>query len=286
MFQSTKDAVATVQQTLFYLSEVIEVARAINSQISRSKITSSTLYAKAMSGKLNDSPIVRELLLAVKKTPSDILTHVIQTIEGLMPEPHASDLWMLAERLHELIAEDDSGQPMRSEHDVRHDTMRTTVVAQKVQLSRHKTKLSEKDEAYSKIVTEFHELLTAMFKDIQNPLDLLGHEIVIYDFRMPHRAAVTPKPRFALERALSSPHDYLNCQCCGAAANGGIQGDVSFCYAINSSKLANSIIGNLNVDNPPTNSSTLPLISRIGSSNQRERSLVSLHRDHGRRWRG
>merc|ERR1712000_106404 len=107
---------------------------------------------------------------------------------------------------------------MRSEHDIRNDTLRTTVVAQKVQLSRHKAKLSEKDEAYSKIVTAFHDLLSNMFGNLQNPLDMFGNEILIYDLRMPHRASLMSKPRFAIERALSSPHDYLNCQCCGSAA--------------------------------------------------------------------
>jgi origin recognition complex subunit 3 len=34
--------------------------------------------------------------------------------------------------------------------------------------------------------------------------------------------AVMPKPRFAIERALSTPHDYLNCTCCASGPGVGL----------------------------------------------------------------
>lgn len=228
MFESAKDAVVKIQQAFAYLSQAVHVACAVTEQLSKTKLSPSSTYTKALKDNFDESPIVRELLLAVKKAPSDILMQSFQAIEGIFPEAHAASLEGLRTRLQELAGKDISAKPLRSEHDIRADTVRTTVVAQKVQLSRHKAKLSEKDEAYSKIVVEFHDLLTAVFNDVQSPLDLPGHEIVIYDLRMPHRAALTPKPRFALERALCSPHDYLNCKCCAAAANGGQHGEVKF----------------------------------------------------------
>jgi origin recognition complex subunit 3 len=232
MFSSIKDAVKTAQQSLAYQSQAVQVAYTINSRLSKTKTTPSAIYSKAMAGKLSDSPFVRELLLAVKQAPSNILMEILTCVEGIFPAAHASDLQDLTQQLKELAGEDHLAQPMRSEHDIRSDTLRTTVVAQKVQLSRHKAKLSKKDEAYSKIVTEVHDLLTTTFKGVQNPLDMPAHEIVVYDLRMPHRAALIPKPRFVLERALSSPHDYLNCQCCGAATNGGQHGEVSSLYQL------------------------------------------------------
>lgn len=46
------------------------------------------------------------------------------------------------------------------------------------------------------------------------PQELFLHEILIYDFRSPYRDVFAPRPRAALERALSAPHDYLGCEWC------------------------------------------------------------------------
>lgn len=228
LFDAIKSAIADLQQTLFYAAQTVQVIHSIQKRLFKGATTASDLYTKALSGAFVDSPVIRELLLGVRKCPSNVLADTLGAITSVCPEACKSDLEDLSTRLNTLIREDDSGQPMRSEHDVHHDTMRTTVVAQKVQLSRHKAKLSEKDEAYSKLVMETHDFLDKMFKDLRNPMEMLGHEIVIYDQRTPHRAAMMPKPRFAIERALSSPHDYLNCQCCGTA--GGKAGEVSLLH--------------------------------------------------------
>jgi origin recognition complex subunit 3 len=39
-------------------------------------------------------------------------------------------------------------------------------------------------------------------------------EVFMYDLKSPHTEVFQPKPRFAVERALASPHDYLGCECC------------------------------------------------------------------------
>jgi origin recognition complex subunit 3 len=38
--------------------------------------------------------------------------------------------------------------------------------------------------------------------------------VLIYDLKSPHTEVFQPKPRFAIERALATPHDYLGCDCC------------------------------------------------------------------------
>lgn len=220
MLEAISTAIGNIQQALTHIATVIPIIQTVQRQFLRPPSNASSLYIKGISGELAESPTVRELLLSVKKTPSDILSKTLEAIHDLCPDDQASDLEILTNRLNTLISEDVTGQPLRSEHDIRNDTVRTTVVAQKVQLSRHKAKLSEKDEAYSKIISAFHDLLSDIFKTLQNPLEMFGHEIVIYDLKTPHRAALIPKPRFAIERALSSPHDYLNCRCCADAATG------------------------------------------------------------------
>jgi origin recognition complex subunit 3 len=132
----------------------------------------------------------------------------------------------LAHLLSDLMSELDTltkahasqKKPFRSEHSLRHETLRTTVVAQKVELSRQKSTLSKQDAAYSKLVCRFHDELRIYFeKNLINPYNLFLHEVLVYELKSPHRDAFTPKPRFAIERALTLPRDYLGCNCCVAS---------------------------------------------------------------------
>ena len=181
----------------------------------------SELFIKALAGQLSDSPAVREVLLSIQRTPSDVLQLILSSIYPHLSGSDAETVKGLETKLATLLSQDGgTEQPLRSEHDLRHDTVRTTVVAQKVQLSRHKSHLSEKDAAYSKLVTEFHGWLKMYLDEtLMDPESLTLHEIVLYDPRVPHRAAFTPKTRFSIERALFAPHDYLNCSCCAEAGD-------------------------------------------------------------------
>lgn len=177
----------------------------------------SELYIKAMSGELGEATVLRESLLMVKKMPSDTLT---QMLSGLSESQES-----MAEILKELNLltkkNKATAAPMRSEHDIRHDTLRTTVVAQKVELSKQTSALSQQDKEYSKIVNRVDVALREYFHErLVNPKDLFLHEVLIYDAKSPYRDVFMPRPRFAVERALSSPHDYLGCDCCDPVENG------------------------------------------------------------------
>jgi origin recognition complex subunit 3 len=123
------------------------------------------------------------------------------------------DLIYSQQKLDTLLENADA--PLHTQHDVRNDSLRTTVVAQKVLLSKHKAALSEQDKAYSDLVTQFHDQLEAYFaSSFIDPKTLFLSEVLIYDLKSPHTEVFQPKPRFAVERALASPHDYLSCDCC------------------------------------------------------------------------
>jgi len=175
------------------------------------------LYIKAMSGELGEAAVLRESLLMVKKMPSDTLTKLLS---GLSESEAAvaeilKDLTLLTKKNKATAA------PMRSEHDIRHATLRTTVVAQKVELSKQTSALSQQDKDYSKIVNRVDVALRAYFNNrLINPEDLFLHEVLVYDAKSPYRDVFVPRPRFAVERALSSPHDYLGCDCCDPVENG------------------------------------------------------------------
>jgi len=177
----------------------------------------SELYIKAISNELGEAAVLRESLLMVKKMPSGTLTKLLSGLsesEAAMAEI-LKDLTLLTKKNKATAA------PMRSEHDIHHNTLRTTVVAQKVELSKQTSALSQQDKHYSKIVNRVDVALREYFHErLINPKDLFLHEVLIYDAKSPYRDVFMPRPRFAVERALSSPHDYLGCDCCDPRENG------------------------------------------------------------------
>ena len=177
----------------------------------------SDLYVKAVGGSLFDSPIVRELFLSVRKMPSDVLGTLLDQLVAMSAPEDAfrGDLLDIRHDLKELAGDaNGTNDPFRSEHDIRHETLRTTVVAQKVEISKQKSHLSAKDSAYSQLVQRTHALLqTHLGNLVIDPRSLFLHEIFFYDLRSPHRDVFTPKPRHAIERALATPHDYLSSTC-------------------------------------------------------------------------
>lgn len=109
-----------------------------------------------------------------------------------------------------------TGKPLRSQHSAQTKLLRTTVVAQKVQLSRDETSLSEEDKAFTELVDTLVRSLAAEIScDPANAI--LFHELWMYESVSPHKDVFIPRPGLIFERALSKPHDYLACTCCGAA---------------------------------------------------------------------
>jgi origin recognition complex subunit 3 len=111
------------------------------------------------------------------------------------------------------------GKPLRSSYAIHSQGVRTTVVAQRVQLSYEKFTLSKQDEQFTALIDRLSTALEQYFA-FENPQDLFLNEVWLYDSMSPYRDVFTPRPRFSIERALSAPHDYLNCKCCNPSVEG------------------------------------------------------------------
>ncbi|KAI5210842.1 hypothetical protein E4T38_01930 [Aureobasidium subglaciale] len=175
----------------------------------------SNLLVDALAGQLRDSNFEKNLFMCLKKSNSEAL---LLTLEEMLPIT-SGDLHntcsRLLKQLDKLQAQQTDGGALRSEQDVHNATLRTTVVAKKVELSKQKSTLTKGDAAYSEILNEFVEALKTHFDAVLiDPRALVFNEIFMYDLKSPHRDVFTPKPRGAIERALASPHDYLDCECC------------------------------------------------------------------------
>ena len=179
----------------------------------------SDMYIRAMSSQLAGSAAFVELMASVKKISSDLMKDMLDDLTGMSVPDEVEEI--LTELIQLTGHLGDTQAPLRSAYDVHHETLRTTVVAQKVSLSKNISKLSAQDSAYTKIVDRIYNSLCSYFETaLINPQDLFLNEILILDSKSPHREVFTPKPRFAIERALSSPHDYLGCDCCGGSDSG------------------------------------------------------------------
>lgn len=112
------------------------------------------------------------------------------------------------------------GKTLRNQYGAQGRVLRTTVVAQKVQLSKDESSLTTEDKAFSELVDK----LAVHLSDATScqPADtVLFHELWMYESKSPHKDVFIPRPGTVFERALARPHDYLACACCSKVDGGG-----------------------------------------------------------------
>ncbi|OCL01814.1 hypothetical protein AOQ84DRAFT_328398, partial [Glonium stellatum] len=216
LYDNTIENIKSSQMVILSLVSATSVLVAIRNCIPRTPyVPRSTLYVRATSGELDGSPIIRETLLMIRKASSDLLYQMLEALSTLKECHLPIDIGAYQKELDSLVKETTNETPLRSQHDVRNNTLRTTVVAQKVELSKQRSTLSEQDTAYSGLVGRFHDDIENYFTStLILPQSLVLSEILLYDLKSPHSETFTPRPRFVIERSLSSPHDYLDCSCC------------------------------------------------------------------------
>ena len=224
LFEFALESVGYGRKVIADAIAAMELVRAIQRSLPNTQVSAkSTLYIQAMSGKLAASPMVRALLLSLRKAPSNV---ALQAMKNTVSLSISSDVRTQTEAiindLEDLIAaQEDSKQPLRSEDDMKNSTLRTTVIAQKVELSKQKSTLSKQDAAYTSIVRRFSDLLEKhCLEKLVGAKDLVLNEVFVYDMKSPYQQVFTPRPRHAVERALAAPHDYLSCDCCGPEQGG------------------------------------------------------------------
>jgi len=225
LFGVVRNLITQGRNRLTDLTLAVDTLRTVQRCLPNTQIsTYSTLYLQAMNGKLNGSALVRSLLLTLRKSPSHAAVEILQSILIFdLPHDVGTACKSLAKELSMLLkAQGGSTTQLRSEDDVKNSTLRTTVVAQKVELSKQKSSLSKQDAAYTAIVRRLSDVLEGYFTDqLIDPESLVFHEIFVYDLKSPYREVFTPRPRHAIERALAAPHDYLDCDCCAPEQGDG-----------------------------------------------------------------
>lgn len=109
-----------------------------------------------------------------------------------------------------------NGTTLKSKYSAQSRVLRTTVVAQKVQLSQDTATLTEEDNAFTKAIDTLTGLLSNNLSC--DPIDnLILHEVWVPDSTTPYQDVFVPRPGATFGHALSRPHDYLACACCSKA---------------------------------------------------------------------
>ncbi|KAL2134751.1 hypothetical protein VTI74DRAFT_10907 [Chaetomium olivicolor] len=136
-------------------------------------------------------------------------------------EEFVTSLTDLRDEVEGLIDRSKSnGTALKSKYSAQSRVLRTTVVAQKVQLSQDTATLTDEDKAFTDAVDTLLGLLSENLHC--GPVDnLFLHEVWVFDSKSPYRDVFVPRPGATFGRALSRPHDYLACACC-SKANGGL----------------------------------------------------------------
>lgn len=187
------------------------------------------LYIIAFQGGLAQSDFFKRALESIKRmTPDDLvdfMQSIVKCIENgnsekeLTSRGHEDELLEEIEELHAKVSalakhSMETGAPIRSSYAIHSKGVRTTVVAQRVQLSYEDSTLTEQDKDFTGIVDHLMHCLKDHFSQLENPQEMFLNEAWLYDWTVPHKSVFTPRPREAIELALATPYSYLSCGCC------------------------------------------------------------------------
>lgn len=175
---------------------------------SAKKTSVSDLSVRALSGELLESQVVDDMLATVRTFDSEKLGPLVDSLP--MTFPADLGLGEIKSDFATLASANANFGPLRSEYNINSSIVKTTVVQQRILLSKGKSNLSEQDIEYTRIVDRLVSALQEYLTEtLILPQELFMHEAFLFDLRNPLKETFTPRPRFALERALANPFDYL-----------------------------------------------------------------------------
>ncbi|TVY35860.1 Origin recognition complex subunit [Lachnellula subtilissima] len=189
------------------------------------------LYMTIFEGALSNSDYLKRALDSIKRmTPNDLVVF-IQRIKGAIENgSHELDLDGWADEDEGLIRElrdvemkavglsensADIEKSIRSSDAIHSKGLRTTVIAQRVQLSYEKSTITEAEKEFINLIDHVSKLLEQYFA-LENPKDLFLNELWLCDSADSFLDVFAPRPRAAIENALSAPYEYLTCEIGGS----------------------------------------------------------------------
>lgn len=195
-----------------------------------------TLYTSALADGIDLQSQDSKTLESVRRLSPDEIASLLQRLtatiksgshdiglQGWAEEDEGAlrELSEMGEQIASLQAESQlKGKPLRSQYSAQSRVLRTTVIAQKVQLSQDESNLTEEDKGFTKLLDRLTEFLTSRISCRPAEANFLN-ELWMYESKAPYKDVFIPRPGAIFERALSRPHDYLACTCCSDVTDGG-----------------------------------------------------------------
>ena len=222
LLKAARQGIELGQDAMKHHHQAVGIFKSLRNWGRCSPITSPSDFeidAQALSGvTFHESQIYSDTLSAVRKMSSKDLTKLLANLLlafPMRPFPFENILENLS-----VLHKNSTDDHIRSAHDPACATASTRVTKHNtVSLAKHAPKLTASEKKYTAIVNGFVSDLEAYFEaSMINPTSLFMHEAFLYDLKSPLSGAFTPRPRYAVERALDRPGDYLGCECC---TNGG-----------------------------------------------------------------
>ena len=182
------------------------------------------LYLQALKGTLTDSEKVRGVLSSIKRMSPEELITFVDNIEDVVKngslefslvgwvQEETSLVAQLQEIRKQAISSEEqskhTGKPIRSSYAIQHKGLRTTIIAQKVQLSYEKSTLSEEDGKFTILVDQLSAMLKEYFS-FEQPEHWFLSEVWLSDSVSTSKNIFTPRPRYSLEHTLAKPSDTI-----------------------------------------------------------------------------
>ena len=208
-------------------------AMSILSSFSSESLNKIDLYMTAFQGGLAGSDYVKRAIDSLKRMAPDNLVKFIEGISNCIENGNSEvnlaglgdeDDVLLTElrEIHPQVAalaieSVKAGKPIRNSSVIHSKGLRTTVIAQRVQLSFENSTLTEQDIEFTALVDHLTACLEKYFSKVKNPQEIFLNEAWLYDWTIPQKSVFSPRPREAIELALSTPYQYLSCECCESA---------------------------------------------------------------------
>ncbi|KAK6954404.1 hypothetical protein Daesc_004371 [Daldinia eschscholtzii] len=193
-----------------------------------------TLYLDALARGIDSEQIAQFVGSIKRMQPAEIISFLSQVLSdidngdvNLGLDPWSNEAGESVSYFTSLLSSvkdlrenaEEQGNVLRSKYSGQTKVLRTTVVAQKVQLSEDTATLTDEDRAYTDLIDKLTNYLKEKLS-CDSAKDLLFNELWFFDSKSPYRDVFIPRPRGVVERALSRPHDYLNCSCCETKEDG------------------------------------------------------------------
>ncbi|KAL1867592.1 Origin recognition complex subunit 3 [Paecilomyces lecythidis] len=209
LFEETKRSLQMNQEQMRDLFQSVRVVAFINDFLKVAKeISPVQLAVLGLAGELRDSLVIEQVLSATREQDSASLQNLFKKLKALLNT--SPELWKIIEDLEAFLDSNQSAGTLKSGYNSSTSITTTTVVKQQVKLRKSQAKLSREDSEYTAILDRLYTGLKAHFdRTLVRPQELFLNEVFLFDLKNPLKDTFAPKTRFAVERVLSNPFDYL-----------------------------------------------------------------------------